>query len=201
MQPLLRLIAELRRWPTVRWAAALAAAALSAGLLVIASALPVASGADAGTLWSLAAVAAGSALIGLIVASYLRAPIGADALLCDLRWPAVGLLALHFSTDLRSAEPILDGAVRAIVAFAAIALLLWALRERLVRERLASERRATAPADADAPVSGEVCTTCRPLFPRRSARDTHDYTPAIALALAPAPVPLPVPSEGASSKA
>jgi len=186
VQPLRRLIAELRRWPTVRWAAALATAALSAGLLVIASALPVASGADAGTLWSLSAVAAGSALIGLIVASYLRAPIGADAFLCDLRWPAVGLLALHFSTDLRSAEPILVGAVRPAVAVAAIVLLLWALRERL-----ASERRAAGRADADAEASGEVCNPCRPLFPRRSARDTHDYTP----------VPLPVPSEGASSKA
>ncbi|HSO01028.1 MAG TPA: hypothetical protein VLS46_00775 [Gaiellaceae bacterium] len=172
----LRLAAGLRRWPAVRWAAALAVAVLSAGLLVISSGLASALvgaptgagvGADAGTLWPFAAVAAGSALIGLIAASYLRTPIGADATLCDLRWPALGLLALHVATDLRSAEPLLVGATRPVVALAAVALLLWALRERL-----ASERRAT---DSDAEASGETCTTCRPLFPRTSARDRHGH--------------------------
>lgn len=182
VQPLRRLIAELRRWPAVRWATASVGAVLSAGLLVLASALPLA-GADAATLWSLAAVAAGSALIGLIVASYLRTPIGADATLCDLRWPVIGLLALHAATDLRSAEPILVGAVRPVVAIATIALLLWALRERLE-----SERRVT---DADAEASGEVCTTCRPLFTRTSARVAHDHTAA----------PTPAPSGSVSGKA
>ncbi|GAB3132502.1 hypothetical protein GCM10027057_04890 [Marisediminicola antarctica] len=167
MQSLRRLTADLRSWPAVRWFAALAVAVLSAALLVLASALPFA-GADAGALWSLAAVASGSALTGLIVASYFRTPIGADATLCDLRWPALGLVALHFSTDLRSAEPLLFGAVRPVVAIAAIALLLWALRDRLE-----SERRAT---DADAEASGEVCTTCRPLFTRTAAADAHDHT-------------------------
>ena len=165
MQPLRRLTAGLRRWPAVRWAAALAVAVLAAALLVLASALPIAR-ADASIVGSLAAVATGSALIGLTVASYLRTPIGADATFCDLRWPALALLALHFSTDLRSAEPLLFGAARPVVALAAIVLLLWALRERLE-----SERRAT---DAGAETSGEICTTCRPLFTRTSAHDAHD---------------------------
>ena len=173
MPPLRRLTAELGRWPAIRWAAALAAASLSAVLLVFASALPLAR-ADAASLWSLAAVAAGSALIGLVVASFLRTPIGADATLCDLRWPSLGLLALHLSTDLRSAEPLLSEAARPAVAVAAICLLIWALRERLARER-----RATGLAVAGAEASGEACTTCRPLFPRTGAPGANDHTVAL----------------------
>ena len=186
VQPLRRLSADLRRWPAVRWVTALAVAVLSAALLVLASALPLPlplAGADAGVLWSLAAVVSGSALTGLIVASYFRTPIGADATLCDLRWPALGLVALHFSTDLRSAEPLLFGAARPVVTIAAIALLLWALRERLE-----SERRAT---DADEEASGEVCTTCRPLFTRTSAPPARDHTTA----------PTPTPSGSVSGTA
>lgn len=181
VQNLQALSAELRRWPLVRWAVALAVATLSAGLLVLASALPGAGpggGANSATVaetaWALAAVAAGSGLVGLIAASYLRTPIGAEATACDLRWPALGLLALHFSTDFRSVEPLLFGAARPIVAGAAIALLLWA-----VRERLASESRATGP-EAGAGASGPVCTSCRPLFPRAPAPRARDHTAGAA---------------------
>ncbi|TFB72654.1 hypothetical protein E3O06_10065 [Cryobacterium glaciale] len=50
--------------------------------------------------------------------------------------------------------------VRPYVAAAALALLVWALHERLGSERKAT--RATLTGSVD----GEVCTTCRPLFAR-----------------------------------
>lgn len=176
------MLAELRAFSLRRRMIAGAVAAAALAVLVAASGLaapllarmphadsvPVDGSA---TAWlSIAAVAVGSALAGLVVASYVGAPIGADATLCDTRWPVLGLVALHLATDLRSAEPLLTGVVRPVVALAAVALLVWALRERL-----ASERRATAPvSDATATTDGEVCTTCRPLF-RRSAPQDRDH--------------------------
>jgi len=146
---------------------------ITAGVALIASAaLVVASGivrATAGGLafpgawWSIPAVAAGSILVALIIASYVGTPIGADATLCDTRWPALGLIALFLATDTMTVAPVLTGITPPVVAVAAILLLVWALRERL-----ASERRAM---DGD----GEVCLTCRPLIARASSepRDIH----------------------------
>ena len=116
-----------------------------------------------GTWWSIPAGVVGSILIGLIIASYIGTPIGADATLCDTRWPGFGLIALFLATDARTIVPILTGITRPVVAVAAMVLLVWALRERL-----ASERRTTARLDRASPdhIDGEVCTTCRPLFPR-----------------------------------
>ena len=150
------MFADLRAWPTRRRLIAAAVAAAAFVTLLVASGLLEFAGAPgAAPWWSYALAAVGSALIGLVVGSYIGAPIGADATLCDTRWPVLGLIALYLATDLRSVEPVLTGAVRPVVALAAIALLAWALRERLV-----SERRATADADPE----GAACTTCRPLF-------------------------------------
>jgi heme A synthase len=115
-------------------------------------------------------VVAGAGLVGLVVASYFDAPIGADATLCDVRWPVLGLISLYLSTDLRTAVPMLDGVARPIVALAAIALLVWALLERLGSESRAVAKRDRSVTAGDDVEDGEVCTTCRPLFPRTQSR-------------------------------
>lgn len=161
------MFADLRAWPTRRRliAAAVGAAAFVV-LLAVSGLLEFAGAPGAGPWWSYALAAVGSGLIGLVVGSYIGAPIGADATLCDTRWPVLGLIALYLATDLRSVEPVLTGAVRPAVGLAAIALLAWALRERLV-----SEHQATADAGTE---DGATCTTCRPLFPRSLPRGAAD---------------------------
>jgi hypothetical protein len=108
--------------------------------------------------WGILAGAAGSGLIGAIVGSYVDAPIGAAATRCDTRWPALGLLGIYFAADVRSVIPILTGWSRPAVAVAALALLTWALVERIRAERRATRMGASA---------SEVCMTCRPLFPNQ----------------------------------
>lgn len=157
------MFADLRGWSTRRrLIAAAVAAAVFVALLLASGLLEVAGAPGASPWWGHALAAVGSGLIGLVVASYIGAPIGADATLCDTRWPVLGLIALYLATDLRSVEPVLTGAVRPVVALAAIALLAWSLRERL-----GSEHRAMADARTE---DGATCTTCRPLFPRSVPR-------------------------------
>lgn len=154
------MLADLILWPSRRRLIAVGAAAAAFVAIALASGL-LGVGAAAAPWWSYAFAAIGSGLIGLVVASYFGAPIGAEATLCDTRWPVLGLVALHLATDVASLEPVLTGAVRPVVALAALALLVWALRERLE-----SEREASA---AEPGADGAMCTTCRPLFPRSSA--------------------------------
>jgi len=158
-------LTELRAWPARRrMIAAGVAVAVVIALVAGAGTVGYVGGSVtlAGTWWGYLVVVTGAVLIGLIVASYFDAPIGAAATLCDLRWPVLGVISLYLSTDLRTVVPLLDGLVRPVVAVAAVALLAWALLERL-----ASEYRAVAKRDPSATEGedGEVCTTCRPLFP------------------------------------
>ncbi|TFC10378.1 hypothetical protein E3O19_15340 [Cryobacterium algoritolerans] len=160
-------LSELRTWPVKR---RMISAGVAVGVVV---ALVVASGTVGyaggaitfpGTWWGYLLVVPGAGLVGLVVASYFDAPIGAEATMCDLRWPMLGVISLYLSTDLRTVVPLLDGFGRPVVAVAAIALLSWALLERL-----ASEYRALAQWDRSAEgEDGEVCRTCRPLFPTSS---------------------------------
>ncbi len=156
---------ELRTWPAKRrMIAAGVAVALTVLLVAASGTVEFVGGSIAfpGTWWGYLVVVVGAALVGLVVASYFDAPIGAEATMCDLRWPVLGTIALYLSTDLRTAVPLLDGFVRPVAAVAAIALLAWALLERLTSERSAlADRSRDGMADGD----GEVCTTCRPLFP------------------------------------
>jgi len=160
------MFAELRTWPARRRMIAAGVAIVAFAVVVLASGI---LGVVDGVLsfpcpwWAYLAVAAGAGLVGLVVASYIGTPIGADATLCDTRWPVFGLIALYLATDLRTAAPMVTGIARPAVAVAALALLVWALLERL-----ASERRAVARLDRASPgqVDGDVCTTCRPLFSR-----------------------------------
>ncbi|MFO7689103.1 MAG: hypothetical protein R6W83_00875 [Cryobacterium sp.] len=158
--------AQLRTWPAQR---RLIAAGVFAGVLTV---LTVASGsvsltgsgaAFSGTWWSYAVMVVGAGLIGLIVAGYINAPIGGQATRCDVRWPVLGLLALYFTTEVREAVPLIAQSARPVVAVAALVLLVWALLERL-----ASEHRAVSESDQ----GGEVCTTCKPLFPATPRRSS-----------------------------
>ena len=169
------MIRELRSW-SVRRRLIVAAVAGMVGVGLAFAAGTVAIVGDSlvfpGLWWADAVTVVGAALIGLVVASYVDAPIGADATLCDLRWPALGLISLYLSTDLRTAVPLLEAGIRPIVSVAAIVLLAWALLARLQSEYQAtrSQLRSSASGDMDGTVEGEVCTTCRPLFPRTGGR-------------------------------
>lgn len=160
----LRIFADLRSWPTRRWLIA-AGVAMSAFVALASGFAPLTGGSVGPLWWTMLVAAPGSGLIGLIVSSYVGTPIGADATLCDTRWPGLGLLALYVTTEVRSLDPLVSGAARPVLAAAALALLVWALRERLSRER-----RATEPSDPTDSPEGEVCTTCTPLFPRARTR-------------------------------
>ena len=151
---------DVRVWPARRWGIVVAVAA-GAFIALATGYAPIAGGAGDALWWTVAATALGASLIGLIVASYIGTPIGADATLCDTRWPALGLIALYLTTEARSLDPVVSGAARPVLAVAALTLLIWALRERL-----ASERRATTRSESSESAEGEVCTTCTPLFPR-----------------------------------
>jgi hypothetical protein len=145
-----------------------AAVAVGAFITLATGYASIAGGAGDALWWTVAATALGASLIGLIVASYIGTPIGAEATLCDARWPALGLIALYLTTEVRSLDPVVSGAARPVLATAALTLLIWALRERL-----ASERRATTRNESS--TEGEACTTCTPLF-LRSRKVTPEPT-------------------------
>lgn len=170
------MFSDLRIWPVRRWAITAGIASVAIAGLMLASALVAVTGGTLtfpGDWWAIPAAVTSSIITGLVIASYFGTPIGADATLCDTRWPALGLITIFLATDNRTVAPMLTGVTRPVVAIAALVLLIWALRERLM-----SEHRAMASPTRESPdeISGEVCTTCRPLFPspasmRRPIRD------------------------------
>ncbi|WP_427170274.1 hypothetical protein [Arthrobacter sp. 92] len=158
----------LRSWRPVRRAGAGIAAAAAAAVVVSMNGMMSQIGA---VWWNAVIVAAGSVLAGLIVGSYLGAPIGVEATVCDTRWPMIGLTGLVIATStgqgtlaahlFTGAAPIvLAGVIQSAFAFLSLALLAWALQERLQLERTA----LTASTGRDA---GDGCTSCRPLFPTK----------------------------------
>jgi hypothetical protein len=158
------MLTELRTWPGRRRMIAAGVAASALAVLALASGSVAVAGGSLvfpGAVWAYALTVVGAGLIGLIVASYFDAPIGGEATRCDVRWPVLGLIAVYLTTEVREAVPLISDAVRPVVAVAAIALLVWALLERL-----GSEHRVVSDREAD----GEVCTTCKPLFPATRSR-------------------------------
>lgn len=156
---------EVRHWPWRRLLIGIGVVG-AVGLLwtVTTGYVPIAGTvAHSPTWWGLTTGILGSGLVGAVVASYFGAPIGAAATRCDLRWPVLAFLGLSFANDLRTTIPILTGWTAAAVDVAALALLIWALAERVRLERSVTVRTA----DGSAP-EGETCTTCRPLLPIRS---------------------------------
>lgn len=114
--------------------------------------------------WSWPVGVIGAAVLSLLVASYWAAPVGARPTLCDLRWPSLGLAGLLLAVGSRAplgfvvtvfggTSPSLLNVLQPVVGLASIAVILWALRERLV-----AEARVLASED------GAVCQTCRPLY-------------------------------------
>jgi len=161
--------ALLRRWRPVRRAGAGIAAAAAAAVVVSMNGM---MGPPGAVWWNAVIVAAGSVLTGLVVGSYVDAPIGAEATVCDTRWPLIGLTGLVIATStgqgtlaahlFTGAAPlVLAGVIQPSFALLSLALLGWALRERLQLERTA----LTPSTGGD---SGEVCTSCRPLFPTKT---------------------------------
>lgn len=151
------MFADVRAWPWRRWMVMAGVSALAFVSLTLASgALEPGAPAALSIWWVYPLLAGGSTALGLVIASYVGAPVGAAATFCDLRWPLFGLTALHLGTDFRSVVPLLTGPARPVLAAAAVALLVWALRERLT-----IERRAHAAEEAG---DVAVCSDCRPLY-------------------------------------
>ena len=159
---------QLRSWRWTRVAAAGIAAATAAAIVVSLNGMVTVPGA---AWWNVAIVAVGSLLAGLVVGSFMGSPIGAGATVCDTRWPLLGLTGLVVATSTGqgslaaylftgTASAVLAGVIQPVFALLSLALLGWALRERLELER----RAVSSAAHGD---TGDVCTTCRPLFPVR----------------------------------
>jgi hypothetical protein len=194
------MLADLRLWSPRRWLLATAVALTSIGGLILTAAMLPGVATPGAPWWTFAAVAAGGILLGLIVAGYIETPIGAEATMCDLRWPVLGLLGLYVASDATALVPTLSAEVRPVLALAAVAVLGWGLAERMRGERhalAAGRRRDAAPFGGTVPsgtdgrpdragdhdLAGEynrageldrdglACTTCRPLFPTR----THSH--------------------------
>ena len=145
----------LHSWSRSRVAATVVAAGLAAAFLMAANGMI----AGAGTGWTgYALVGAGSILAGFLAGSYVNAPIGAAATLCDLRWPVLGLFGVVWASSTREALP----AAQIAVGILSLAVMVWALHGRLELERKVTLGRSGSP-DADL----DVCTDCRPLFPAR----------------------------------
>lgn len=145
----------LRSWSKARAATAIAAAGLAAVFLVSANGMIAGGGTD----WAgYALVAAGSILAGFLVGSYVNAPIGAAATLCDLRWPVLGLFGAVWASSAREALP----SVQIAVGLLTVGVMAWALHGRLELERKVTRGRSGSE-DPDV----DACTDCRPLFPAK----------------------------------
>ena len=150
-----QLLQVLRSWARSRVAAAIVAAGLAAAFLMAANGMI----AGAGTGWTgYALVGAGSVLAGFLAGSYVHAPIGAAATLCDLRWPVLGLFGAVWASSAREALP----SAQTAVGILSLAVMAWALHGRLELERKVTLDRSGSP-DADV----DACTDCRPLFPAK----------------------------------
>jgi hypothetical protein len=186
--------ALLPRWRPVRKARAGIAAVAAATVVVSMNHMTGPTGA---VWWHAVIVAAGSILAGLLVGSYLGAPIGAEATVCDTRWPLIGLTGLVIATStgqgtlaallFTGAAPILLAAViQPAFALLSLALLGWALRKRLQLERM-----ALTPSAGGA--SGDACTACRPLFPAKTDTLRGPSTPYRRRSQADVSPPFPLP--------
>lgn len=168
-------LVELRSWPASRRWIAVAAGVGSAALLVATGSLATTTA--TAPWWSWAAVAAGAVVFGLVVATFRSAPVGAEPVVCDLRWPVLGFVGLSLATEQAAAVPMIDPLVRPVIALAALAVLVYGLVDRMSRERrmIAERRRLEAGGES---IEGLTCTTCRPLFPARrdstAAPAAHD---------------------------
>ena len=178
----------LRGWPARRWlVAVVVAVAVYSGLVVASGQWPAARNGSLSNLsiatpwWAYAIALAGAVLTGLIVAGYVGAPRGAEATFCDLRWPIFGTIGVAMAvessahgsllSDIFGVPGTVSSVTQPILGVAALALLAWALYDRLFRERSVLTAAANAAVDPHAdPSPGAACTTCQPLFPSTSRK-------------------------------
>ncbi len=135
------MIAALRLWPARRWLTALAAGAAFVLVVAIPTDLidtPIFGREVPPTWWSWPSLILSSILAGLLVGSYVAAParMGDDRQVQRGGWVgsaltyfAVGFLALGSAGAMTWFEPI-----QPLLQVAAVVLLAWALRRRLLGE-------------------------------------------------------------------
>ena len=178
-----RAASVLRHWRWSRWAVAATATLLALAGLTAAGGLfpgtrPAAFSGPGASVpwWDYPLVAFTAVLAGLIIASYVGAPIGAEATLCDIRWPVLGLAGTVLATGPSSGENLLTqlfaGSSPALLAYLVqpvLGIAAAALLARVLATRLSRERKALAPSTDEAGAADQdACVSCRPLFtPRR----------------------------------
>ena len=179
----------LRRWQWSRWVVAATAtllvlAGLTAAGGLLSGARPAAFSGPGVPVpwWDYPLVAVTAVLAGLLIASYVRAPIGAEATLCDTRWPVLGLAGTALATGPSSGDNLLTQVfagsspallaelIQPVLGIAAAALLARALATRLSRERSA----LTPSTDETGATDQGTCVSCRPLFNPRRGPSTAD---------------------------
>ncbi|MBW4043187.1 MAG: hypothetical protein HIU86_13885 [Acidobacteria bacterium] len=172
---------DIRAWPRARLGIGLVVAiAFILALAAVSGLAPF--GTTAGAGWRSPLLVLVGTSVGLYAASAVRAPIGAEMTLCDLRWPGLATIA----TASAGRDATLATGFAVLFDVAALALMVWA-----VAHRLEEERRALGGGD------GAACLTCRPVFLPRSRRGWPRDGPEIR-PLEPAPVRLerPLPDHG-----
>lgn len=182
-------LADLHNWPARRWLVVAVMAVTLSSVMAIALRLwtvaPVDTAGNLGTAppwWAYPIAGVSVVLVAMTVATYIAAPRGAEATFCDLRWPVIGFIVTLLTIDTSGPLSPLTGLlgsssvatfVQPVLGALALALLVWALTQRMAHER--STTAASTAADSHDGDAGETCTTCRPLFTPRSfpARDRH----------------------------
>jgi hypothetical protein len=160
------LVAQLRTWPRRRWLAAVLGAVATALLVGVPTRLvptPLFTRMVAITWWSWPVWVATAALGGLLVATYVRVPIGVDHPDAGGRTAGLGgllsvfavgcpvcnklvVLALGASGALKFFAP-----VQPLIGVASLALLAWSLRLRLQGEISCAVRGRVSPAAPPSP--------------------------------------------------
>lgn len=153
---------ELAAWPRRRRVVGIVVAA--AALLVVAalSGLPP-FGAASGAAWRYPLLVVLAAVLGLYAATAVEAPVDAPMTLCDLRWPGLALIGTVYAGRAATVPP----ALGALFEVGAVALMVWALRERLELEREALRGE------------GAACVSCRPLLSGRPSRGKRQHEPVV----------------------
>lgn len=162
---------EIGEWPRRRFGVGVAAAAVSVLALASLTGLPP-LGSAGGAGWRYPLVLLLAALIGLYTATAVRAPVGAEMTLCDLRWPVLAAIAMLYA----GRDATMSAGLGALFDIAAVTLMAWAVMQRLEQERRVNSG------------DGEACLTCRPLFAPRSRGGAAPVSDPAIRPLTPAPV-------------
>ncbi|MBT1004389.1 hypothetical protein KIH31_17525 [Paenarthrobacter sp. DKR-5] len=158
-------LAVLRAWSRGRWGAAAAVAVVAAVVIGGANDLFGLAGIT-GHAAALLLTAAGAAVGGLLMGSYIGAPEGAEPTVCDIRWPLFGFAGLSLATTGNPNSLLMQmfSGLGPAVLHSAVQPALGALSVALMAGTLAGRLNLEGRALSD-PEGAAACTSCTPLRP------------------------------------